>query len=219
MPGFDCSPAIKAHEGCAPTDYQEQAPQSLCWLSDSAYHKLSIQFSGTVISCKTWGSWCKIRLCFFRFYATSFFSATVAALKPSSSKQEQGLRAKSLLGNSESIPFSTEARKQTSWSLTQHYRSFRSTISQGAVWLFLLLDCKLMVLTDLFYVLPSDLLALWTLGQLVITQRLTEAIHLLLMEARVIQFISKNEAKQERKKIKKNRWSDEYATANNSALF
>lgn len=76
-----------------------------------------------------------------------------------------------------------------------------------------------MVLTDLFYVLPSDLLALWTLGQLVITQRLTEAIHLLLMEARVIQFISKNEAKQERKKIKKNRWSDEYATANNSALF
>lgn len=39
------------------------------------------------------------------------------------------------------------------------------------------------------------------------------------MEASVIQFISKNEAKQERKKIEKNCWPDEYVSANNSALF
>ena len=77
-----------------------------------------------------------------------------------------------------------------------------------------------MVLTGLFYVLPSDILALWMLrGSLVITQRLTEAIHLPLTEASVTQFISKNEAKQERKKIKKNRWPGEYVSANNSALF
>lgn len=63
-------------------------------------------------------------------------------------------------------------------------------------------------------------MALWTLwGSLVITQGLTEAIHLLLMEASGIQFISKKEAKQERKKIKKNRWPDEYVSATSSALF
>lgn len=77
-----------------------------------------------------------------------------------------------------------------------------------------------MVLTGLFYVPQSDILALWTLrGSLVITERLTEAMHLPLTEASVIQFISKNEAKQEKKKIKKNRWPDEYVSANNSVLF
>lgn len=77
-----------------------------------------------------------------------------------------------------------------------------------------------MVLTGLFYVPQSDILAPRTLrGSLVISQRLTEAIHLPLMEASVIQFISKNEAKQEREKIKKNRWPDEYVSANNSAVF
>lgn len=77
-----------------------------------------------------------------------------------------------------------------------------------------------MVLTGLFYVPQSDILAPRTLrGSLVISQRLTEAIHLPLMEASVIQFISKNEAKQEREKIKKNHWPDEYVSANNSAVF
>lgn len=77
-----------------------------------------------------------------------------------------------------------------------------------------------MVLTGLFYVPQSDILALWTLrGSLVITQGLTEAIHLPLMEANAIQFISKNEAKQERKKIKKTRRPDEYVSAKNSAVF
>ena len=77
-----------------------------------------------------------------------------------------------------------------------------------------------MVLTGLFYVPQPAILALWTLrGSLVITQRLTEAIHVPLMEASVIQFISKKEAKQERKKIKKNQWPDEYVSANNSAVF
>lgn len=77
-----------------------------------------------------------------------------------------------------------------------------------------------MVLTGLFYVPQSNILALRTLwGSLVITQRLTEAIHLPLIEASVIQFISKNEAKQERKKIKKARWADEYVSAPNSAAF
>lgn len=77
-----------------------------------------------------------------------------------------------------------------------------------------------MALTGLFYVPQSDILALWTLRDgLVITQRLTEAMHLPLMEASVIQFISKNEAKQERKKVKENHWPDEYVSANDNALF
>lgn len=66
-------------------------------------------------------------------------------------------------------------------------------------------DGFLMVLTSLLCAPQPDLSALWTLrGIWVITQRLTEAIHLPLMEASTIQFISKkNEPKQERKKIKK----------------
>jgi len=61
-------------------------------------------------------------------YCGTIFSATLAAPKQSSHQQAGGLRAKSLLGNSESIPPSTEAREQASPSTTQHYRPFKSTI-------------------------------------------------------------------------------------------
>lgn len=119
---------------------------------------MSIPFSGTVLFLAGVGD---LGIKYDSAFSDFTLHNPLAALKPNSNKQEGSLRAKSQLGNSGSIPPSSKARKQTSWSLTQHYQSFKSTTSQSAVWLFVLLDCKLMVLTGLFYVLPSDLLALW----------------------------------------------------------
>lgn len=145
----------------------------------------------------------------------------LAALNASSNKQEGGLKDKSLLGNSASIPPSTKARNflepNTALSVLQVNHLTKCCLAvppaglqaDGTHWSVLCAAIR--------SIGPVGSSIAW--GSLLITQRLTEVIHLLLIEASVIQFISKNEAKQERKKIMKNCWPDEYASANNSALF
>lgn len=81
-------------------------------------------------------------------------------------------------------------------------------------------DGFLMVLTGLLYAPQPDSLALWAPGGIWgISQRLTEAIHLPIMEASTIQFISKKMNLSRKGRKLKSHWPDEYVSATNGAVF
>lgn len=124
-------------------------------------HKLSFHFSDTVLFLVGLGALGVKYVCFFTFYTTSSFSCSEAEFKQTTTRSQSQITT----GKHRKHPSFHHGQKtnflepNTALSVLQVNHLTKHCLAVPPV------DCKLMVLSGLFYVLPSDLLVLWALGQ------------------------------------------------------